>query len=83
MVRLRKHKRRKNNNNRSDASLNRSFAEAFQGVDGKREEALPIDYEEDEKEEEAYVSDRVQDYDEIAEDEDLGFLGRANRGENF
>ena len=77
MVRLRKHKRRKNNNNRSDASLNRSFAEAFQGVDGKREEALPIDYEEDEKEEEAYVSDRVQDYDEIAEDEDLGFLGRA------
>jgi len=39
---------------------------------------LPSDYEEDEKEEEAYVSDRVQDYDEIAEDEDLSFLGRAN-----
>ena len=40
MVCIRKHKRRKNNSNRSDASLTRSFGEAFHGVDGEREEAL-------------------------------------------
>jgi len=36
MACIRKYKKRKSNNNRSDASLNRSFAEAFLGVDGER-----------------------------------------------